>query len=472
MGNEVELKLELAADAVDELDRADLFGPDKHHALLHATYYDTADQKLRAHGVSLRIRNENGHLVQTVKASNGAVAGLLDRGEQEFAVPGWQPEVDERTPDILALAVAPDALIAQFDLVVRRDSFSIGHCDAAIEVALDRGTVKALTRSAPFGEVELELKSGEPAALFDLARTIDAIAPVRIGVLTKADRGYRLLGKLRRAEKAGRISLHPAMSPRTACTQVLADCLRQYRLNEAIVLQRRVPEAIHQARVALRRMRSAFGVFGGLLAGDAADELNIAVRNLARRYGKVRDLDILIGGTSCEELRAGFIRQRDRAEMELAVTLAALGTRRLTLDIAERIAIGPWSNAAAGELPLPDFAAQALERQFRRVRKHGRHFATLDDPARHKFRKEAKKLRYTTDFFVSLYESGPAAKRCDKFLDALEDLQGYLGEMNDLAVEQMMLGPAAPDRSAETARLRDKAGKARHALLECEPFWA
>jgi CHAD domain-containing protein len=56
-------------------------------------------------------------------------------------------------------------------------------------------------------------------------------------------------------------------------------------------------------------------------------------------------------------------------------------------------------------------------------------------------------------------------------MKALERLQGHLGKLNDQAVEQALLGDGAPDREAERAHLLEEASKARHDLLDTEPFW-
>lgn len=479
MGSELELKLDIAADAADALERAGLLGPNRAHALLHATYYDTADRRLRGHGLTLRIRREGKRLVQTVKAGKGAAAGLFDRGEWEFTVPKWRPVVDERTPLLRALGGAPGggqaALTPQFDLVVHRDSFAAETGGAAIDVALDRGTARVMDRSSTFCEVELELTAGDPAALFALARRIDAAAPVRVGVLTKPERGFRLLGELHHAERTEAVKLHVSQSPVAACAQVIAGCLRHYRLNETILLQRREAEAVHQARVALRRLRSAITIFAELLPDEATARLDLALRDLAREYGKARDLDVLIGRADSPAGLPDLIARRHAAYDDLAVTLGAQPTRRLMLDLAEWLAIGAWreaeQTATLRAMPLGAFAARALARRLKQVRKHGRHLAEIDDSARHALRKDAKKLRYAVDFFAGLYARGPAVKLRHKFLTALENLQHNLGELNDLAFEAATLGAAAPDRSADKDKLLRKASDARHALLDCAPFW-
>lgn len=66
--------------------------------------------------------------------------------------------------------------------------------DATIEVALDLGKVVAADREARLCEIEFEKEAGSPTALFVLARKVDQLTPAHLGVLSKAERGYRLLG--------------------------------------------------------------------------------------------------------------------------------------------------------------------------------------------------------------------------------------------------------------------------------------
>lgn len=476
MGNEVELKLEIAADAFATLEQSGLLGPSADDALLHAIYFDTPDRHLRRHAITLRIRREGKRLIQAVKSAKGASAGLFERGEWEFPVQKWRPVLDGRTPALHALGDAQDTLAAQFDLVVHRNRFIITQDETTVEVALDRGTARVMDRSTAFCEVELELLSGNPAALFALARRIDAVAPVHIGTLGKSERGFRLLGPVKRAEKSGNIPLLASHSPDVACAQVFAACLKQYRLNESILLQRREPEAVHQARVALRRLRTARTVFAELLGPDRQSrKLDTRLRSLGREYGKVRDLDVLIERTVDPATRAVLIAKRDRAYRHLTVVLGAPATRHLMLDLSEWIALGPWRtaefNAAQRATTLATFAGHALNKRLSRVRKRGHHLASLPETARHELRKDVKKLRYAVEFFAALHAPPPAAKRRTKFIAALSDLQHHLGVLNDIHFEQEALGADRPDRSAEQEYHLKRASDARHALLDCKPFW-
>ncbi|TIR17089.1 MAG: CYTH domain-containing protein [Mesorhizobium sp.] len=99
--------------------------------------------------------------------------------------------------------------------------------DATVEVALDLGKVVAADREAPFCEIELEKKAGSPRALFALARKVDLITPVHLGVLSKAERGYRLLGSVPSAVKAASTPLTPEMGAATAFAHIAAACLNR-----------------------------------------------------------------------------------------------------------------------------------------------------------------------------------------------------------------------------------------------------
>ena len=72
-----------------------------------------------------------------------------------------------------------------------------------------------------------------------------------------------------------------------AFAAIARSCLRQYRLNEDILLRQPTSEAIHQARVALRRLRAAFALFKALLGDPESVALNHRLRDLARTRGRL-----------------------------------------------------------------------------------------------------------------------------------------------------------------------------------------
>src|SRR3546814_13960448 len=77
---------------------------------------------------------------------------------------------------------------------IERRTWIISEGGATTELVLDSGEVVAGERTSPICEIELELKQGDPAALFAVARRTDAGGPARRGVQGKAERGRRPTG--------------------------------------------------------------------------------------------------------------------------------------------------------------------------------------------------------------------------------------------------------------------------------------
>jgi inorganic triphosphatase YgiF len=207
---ELELKLELEPDSADALMAHALVGtaPAK-VADQRSTYFDTADGALGAAGFSLRVRQSNGKFVQTVKQSEPSSAGLFDRPEWEREIAG--PEIDfeaaAETPlgELLSKKVRKRLKpLVQVD--VRRSTWNLEHGASRIELVLDAGNVTGGKNREAIMEAELELKGGEPGDLIEVARQLSRAVPVRLGVLTKAERGYRLAsglaGKVVKAERS------------------------------------------------------------------------------------------------------------------------------------------------------------------------------------------------------------------------------------------------------------------------------
>ena len=155
---EIELKLELAPADWKRLARHPLLkealaaaGKAKR---MEATYFDTPDQRLRAKGVSLRIRRTGAKRVQTTKAADGPAAGLFDRAEYETPVAGDAPDLTA----LVATPLAPlftkrkirEGLAPAFTVSTRRRTISLVEGAFAAEMVIDEGTVDVGERAEPF----------------------------------------------------------------------------------------------------------------------------------------------------------------------------------------------------------------------------------------------------------------------------------------------------------------------------------
>lgn len=412
-----------------------------------------------------------------------AGGGMAQRHEWEMPVKaGDLPLPDERSP--VPKLLDGQALQPAFDVVARRRLWNVTVDGAQLEVAADEGEVIAGGRRAPFHEIEIELIMGQPAAAFALARRIGTVIPARLGVLAKAERGFRLLGPEIDAEEADEVRLLPDITPVEAFAVIALACLRQYRLNETILLTRRSIEAVHQARVALRRLRSAMVLFRKLLPDEDARVLAARIRALAHALGEVRDYDILTEQAQPGPLREKIETAREAAHEKLRAALADDEARHLLIDLAEWVAIGAWrtdpATAKLRAMPLPDFAEKALDRLHRKVRRHGRHLAALDDEARHQLRRDVKKLRYGIEFLGKIFDSHDQKKRRRKFLKALKRLQEQLGALNDLVTAENRLSALGVMGTSDAEqflaswhkdKLLQQAADFRHDLLDEKPVW-
>src|SRR3954471_17938476 len=136
---------------------------------LETVYYDTPERALFQRGMSLRVRRNGKHFIQTLK--------LLPDIGRPLARRQWETPVDGITPDLARLpadeigdpvtTLAHDALVPAFATKVRRHARQLDLPDASVEIAFDEGTIEAGTRQEALSEIELELKSGNAGVLFD-----------------------------------------------------------------------------------------------------------------------------------------------------------------------------------------------------------------------------------------------------------------------------------------------------------------
>lgn len=474
---EVELKLELApADVARFRALAPLGEPAREAAAQVTTYYDTPEGTLRKAGYSLRLRRRRGRTVQTVKERGGDSGGFSARAEWERRVSGGGLDFEalEETPlgKILSKKKLRGRLAVVSETRVRRTVWNLKQGKSAIELILDEGEVAAGPLAEPVCEVELELKGGRRADLFALARKLGEAVPLRMGVESKSERGFRLAGKRRRRHfKAEAVALGPEMSVAEAFAAIVQACLRHFRLNEPHVAPRDA-EALHQARVAIRRLRSAFALFKPALAGD--EKLRLHLRDVARALGVARDLDVVIANrrkagspTLVGEL-ARLKAERRRAYDRVKETLAAPDFPTLILDIVALAEAGGWRESELGKRPVIGFADERLARQWRRLKKGGGNVAALEPEARHRLRIEAKRLRYAAEFFAGLTSKEKRRER-KAFMAALEDLQEFLGALNDIETAKAV-SPDLPPPGNEAALLAGSQG-ALDALRDAGPYW-
>lgn len=202
---EVELKLALAPEGVAAIiEHPSLASEPVGLQTLNNTYFDTPNGDLAQARIALRLRQVDGKLLQTVKTAGQGGGGLSQRGEWEWQVLG--PQLD-----LAALAALPpfqgdlvgvlDALTPQLSTNFTRRSWQLRNAVVApssaeqgshIELVLDEGEILSGDYRTPIREIELELKDGEPEALWKLALALAEQVPLRPSDSSKAARGNAL----------------------------------------------------------------------------------------------------------------------------------------------------------------------------------------------------------------------------------------------------------------------------------------
>ncbi len=465
MSVETEIKFLLPAPVARALSR-DLFPAAVARAdHLDTTYFDTPAGHLEAAKVALRLRLSDNRITQTIKTAPRA-SGPFSRGEVERVLSAPRLVLDDLKQVLSPRAyshVTRTGVAPTFRTVFDRRRRLFRHTArsgaiSTIELALDQGEIDTSRASHPICELELELKSGPPEGLLDLARDLQSRYGLRLSIDSKAARAARLHhGAAPDIWRAPPLNFTAETRIAEAYPAIVQACLTQFIANHENVLEVGAPEAIHQMRVSIRRLRSANGVFKPIIAAARVAPALALLKDIFEALGRVRDIDVLIAETFDKLAGMGLDKTQMAQltphlaawrEAELARVRALLETGdqwRAVFDIALWIETGAWRNIEdpVGRLwharRLAEFAGPALDRRYRNVVKRARR-ATRDPLEWHRVRLDVKKLRYNAEFFVDAC----AGKTARAFARELRQLQEQLGALNDLAVAADILAAAPP----------------------------
>jgi len=459
MGQETELKLTVPRSELTKVGHSQLIRSKQAAARrdvdVISVYYDTRRRDLNKHGVSFRLRRQGNEYLQTVKANFDAYPGKKE----------WECSISDNKPNFGAVkGTALEPLLDKksarqlkpvFETRVRRTIVPLKWGASEVEVAVDRGQVKAARLRAPISELELELKKGDASDLFAAAHALAKIVPVRLSMLSKAELGYRLADKEpARPFKTAPVVLDCELTTANAFRQIGYACLRQVVANEAAV-EARHSEGVHQMRIGLRRMRTALAVFSDLTDKDShVERVKDSLKWITGELGPARDVDVYLRKSvmpiakepsrgaralvrvTTQDRKMAFARARD--------AICSDRYRAIILDIAAWLNSGAWMTKGGAIVPalcgrpIINFAADELERRWRKIAEKKKKFDQLDARQRHKLRISAKKLRYSTEFFATLFSGGKRTKRRRAMSKALKRLQTTLGDLNDFAIHDKL----------------------------------
>jgi CHAD domain-containing protein len=309
------------------------------------------------------------------------------------------------------------------------------------------------------------------------------------------------------------------MTAAEALVQICRIGLHDFMLNQpAFELSPNDIEAVHQSRIAIRRLRAAMSFFQPIARDWQFDGLREDLKWISDLLGAARDLDVWLTDALPEKIREGQSEtglgeagrdetgvamlmktmedKRARAQACLNEALHSDRMRYLLFDFAIWLEQGDWRHEPAAnerDAQILDFLGQNLLPKIQKVVKRGAQLAKMDPPAQHRFRIRAKKLRYTVELFEDLAVGRRAHKEFERLTGALDVIQTALGRIHDEAALSAYLtsefcrSPEAGEQPSAAAafaagtlargcgqpkEVLRKAQRAHRDLSDRRPFWA
>jgi CHAD domain-containing protein len=242
-----------------------------------------------------------------------------------------------------------------------------------------------------------------------------------------ADHGHR------KVEPA--MVLRCGLSQDTAARALLRANVAGFNLRLVKLMAAEAPDAVHQTRVALRRLRATLQAVGPRIDARLHRDLTRRLRTLFQALGVVRDAEVLAEAEAGSGTRLTAAAQRKG--QVLRKRLKAQHVLRLPAELDRIFAGKSWRNRrkparALRKAPVEALAVAALDRAWTRAADLGSEISGLAPGRRHDLRKRIKSFRYIAEDFAPLWP-GPAATA---FVQALGDLQAELGLLNDSALAE------------------------------------
>lgn len=487
-------------------------------------YVDTADGALARAGFVARLRQRGDETIISIKSAAAEIGpgGSFRRLELEGPADRVAPAADWPASDARSLVMehAGDAPFVETVTIrqLRRKRVFKGEA-RRVELSLDDVDVVQRGRIvASFVELEAEILKGDEAVLERVAAILDTEAGLVRATESKLEAAMAALSAtrepstadatpiIRRSEPDEAVAeseptapeprLVLAKSPGVVADDHVAEAGRKVlRFHLARMLDHEAgtrsgedPEDVHKMRVATRRQRAAWRVFGEAYRDGRTRRYRTELREVARRLGVVRDLDVQIEAADLYRADLPIAEQRaleplvdawraHRADARVLLLRELDGDRyRRWLDDyvdfvrTEGVAVRPFLPTEPHR--VRDTAPSRIWTAYEGVRAYEPVLRWADVETLHDLRIAGKWLRYTLEFVREAL--GPEANPLIARVVALQDHIGLMHDADLTAslartflvehgsalspVETQAIGRYLMDRERETARLRRTIG--------------
>jgi CHAD domain-containing protein len=406
-----------------------------------STYHDTSDHRLAASGVTLRYRAESGAGAWQLKLPHAS-----DRVELEL--PGDPGEVPERFGELLLATTRgrPLAPVAILDthrsgLRVRADGRDLAEVVMdEVEVSGSRAAVSRIE------ELEVELVDGDDRSLQRIERALRAAGALDTDERPKL---FRALGLVRASRRQPRRSAGPMRH----LTAMLEEQYRAVLIHDPGTRLGDDPEALHQMRVAVRRLRALLRVARPMLDREWVTTLRAELAWVGSALGEVRDIDVLL-----DHLRADAAALGEEERVAFEPLTAQLEARREAARAALREDLGSSRylrllDRLESELSAPPARgrrrtlARIVAKEHKKLRREVK--ALGDDPtdeALHETRKQAKRARYAAEL-----AERSRGRKATRYIAAAKRVQDVLGDHQDAHVAEAVIRDLAQEAPSSAA---------------------
>lgn len=432
---------------------------------VHDTYLDTADRRIWQAGYAFRCREQTGGVLMTLKALAGGAGVIRRREELEVALPAAQP-LAQWPPcparDRLQELIGEHAVTPLFDFRQTRNARMLTTAGRTVaELSLDEVRLQAPGREETFFVLEIELTAaGSEAELAVIVESLQSAWGLQPDPRSKLERAQAFFGvELPPPDAPLPEALILPATPGIKADDTMAEAarktflfhFRQLLVHEPGTRRGEDIEALHDMRVATRRMRVAVRVFAKYLDSEATRSFKAELKRAGGVLGAARDLDVFwekaarYQGTFPEgerpdlsPLRAAWEAARRRAQEQMLSYLDGSSYQHFKEAFGAYLQT-PWPDVSPslngkGE-PIPHrvrhVAPALITRCLADLRAYDEWFQVPDVPLQryHRLRITSKRLRYTLEYFREVL--GPGAQA---LINEIKQLQDHLGDLQDAVV--------------------------------------
>lgn len=414
----------------------------------NTTYFDTHDWRLYKKNYLLSLTDQ---VWQLTDYETGKLLGKMTDAQKHAMRFARDFTIDPLKTNLQkTLGVRRLLPLAVFKVKIRR--FRILNADQKTTANLEMRTWTLKNESTAFHTVNIIGVRGYEKRRRKLFRFI-----TRLGVTKNVSSHFFYVeGAKDRGRRPGdytskfSIQLDPDISTREAAVAIFKTLLTTMRANEDGIVKDIDAEFLHDFRVAMRRSRSGLSQIKGALPLNETQWIMKELALLGKQTGPTRDLDVYLSYEEAYLARlppglqnglTGFFNEmaqrRQKQWQKMVQTLISATYQKMVSDwqtiLDGSLAMGPSKNA---DRPIEPFARTIIFQRYKRIIKKGRAIhAESPDERLHQLRIQCKKLRYSLEFFTSLFPE----KEMARVIRQLKKLQNLLGDFNDLSVQQEML---------------------------------